>query len=392
MSGNSIGRLFTVTSFGESHGPALGCIVDGCPPGLALSEPDLQRDLERRRTGTSHFVSQRREADAVRILSGVFEGHTTGTPIGLLIENTDARSRDYEKLKDRFRPGHADYTYQQKYGVRDYRGGGRSSARETVMRVAAGAIARKFLAERCGVRIYGYLSQIGALHLEPRNAASAYDNPFFCPDPARIAELEALLWELRAAGDSVGARVTVCAEGVPTGLGEPVFDKLDADLAHAMMGINAVKAVEIGDGVAVAGQRGSAHRDELTPTGFASNHAGGVLGGISSGQPIVVHLTLKPTSSIQVPGRTIDLTGQAVDVVTTGRHDPCVGLRAVPIAEAMLALVLMDHYLRQRAQNAGVRSGTPDIARGRQRASQAEQGGSEQAQSLKVLGQESQAR
>ncbi|HTT04737.1 MAG TPA: chorismate synthase [Steroidobacteraceae bacterium] len=388
MSGNSIGRMFTVTSFGESHGPALGCIVDGCPPGLALTEEDLQRDLERRRTGTSHFVSQRREADAVRILSGVFEGHTTGTPIGLLIENTDARTRDYEKLKDRFRPGHADYTYQQKYGVRDYRGGGRSSARETVMRVAAGAIARKYLAERCGVRIYGYLSQIGALRLDVRDAAFAYENPFFCPDPARVAELETLLWELRSAGDSVGARVTVCAEGVPTGLGEPVFDKLDADLAHAMMGINAVKAVEIGDGVAVAAQRGSEHRDELTPAGFSSNHAGGMLGGISSGQPIVLHLTLKPTSSIQVPGRTIDLSGQPVEVVTTGRHDPCVGLRAVPIAEAMLALVLMDHYLRHRAQNAEVRSGTPDIARGEP--AESEQG--TQGAALKIVGQESQAR
>ena len=380
MSGNSIGRLFTVTSFGESHGPALGCIVDGCPPGLALTEADLQRDLERRRTGTSHFVSQRREADAVRILSGVFEGLTTGTPIGLAIENTDARSRDYERLKDRFRPGHADYTYQQKYGVRDHRGGGRASARETVMRVAAGAIARKYLAERCGVRIHGYVSQIGALQLQPRDPAFAYQNPFFCPDPARVAELEALLWELRSAGDSVGARVTVCAEGVPTGLGEPVFDKLDADLAHAMMGINAVKAVEIGDGMAVAAQRGSEHRDELTPTGFASNHAGGILGGISSGQPIVVHLAFKPTSSIQIPGRTIDVAGRPVEVVTTGRHDPCVGLRAVPIAEAMLALVLMDHYLRHRAQNAEVRSATPDIAR------------AGQAASLQVIAQESQTR
>ena len=376
MSGNSIGRMFTVTSFGESHGPALGCIVDGCPPGLALSEEDLQRDVERRRTGTSHFVSQRREDDLVRILSGVFEGRTTGTPIGLTIENTDARSRDYDKLKDRFRPGHADYTYQQKYGLRDHRGGGRSSARETVMRVAAGAIARKYLSER-GVRIYGYLSQMGALELAARDPAAAYENPFFCPDPSRIGELEALLWELRSAGDSIGARVTVIAEGVPTGLGEPVFDKLDADLAHAMMGINAVKAVEIGDGVAVAAQRGSQHRDELTPSGFASNHAGGVLGGISSGQPVVVHLSFKPTSSIQVPARTIDVAGRAVEVVTTGRHDPCVGLRGVPIAEAMLALVLMDHFLRHRAQNAEVRSATPDIARAAEHAN------------LKIVGQES---
>ncbi|HEX4023655.1 MAG TPA: chorismate synthase [Steroidobacteraceae bacterium] len=364
MSGNTFGRSFAVTTFGESHGPSLGCIVDGCPPGLALAEADLQRDIERRRTGNSRFVSQRREADAVRILSGVFEGRTTGTPIGLVIDNDDARSRDYERLKDRFRPGHADYTYQQKYGMRDHRGGGRSSARETVMRVAAGAIARKYLAERLHIRIFGYLTQVGPIRLEPREPAAAYDNPFFCPDPARVPELEQLLWDVRAAGDSVGARLTVCAEGVPPGLGEPVFDKLDADIAHAMMGINAVKAVEIGDGAQVAAQRGSEHRDELTASGFASNHAGGTLGGISSGQPIVVHLSVKPTSSIQVPGRTIDLTGAAVEVVTTGRHDPCVGLRAVPIAEAMLALVLMDHYLRHRAQNADVVSPTPDIAHG----------------------------
>jgi chorismate synthase len=363
MSGNTIGRLFTVTTFGESHGPALGCIVDGCPPGLALDAADLQGDLERRRSGTSQFVSQRREADAVRILSGVFEGRTTGAPIGLLVENSDARSRDYDRLQDRFRPGHADYTYQHKYGRRDHRGGGRSSARETVMRVAAGAIARKYLAERLEVRIYGYLSQIGALTLSPREPSAAYENPFFCPDPQRLPELEQLIWDIRGAGDSIGARVTVCAEGVPPGLGEPVFDKLDADIASAMMGINAVKAVEIGDGVGVVAQRGSEHRDELTPTGFASNHAGGTLGGISSGQPIVVHLSLKPTSSIQIPGRTIDVRGNPVEVVTTGRHDPCVGLRATPIAEAMLAIVLMDHYLRHRAQNADVVSATPDITR-----------------------------
>lgn len=368
MSGNTIGRLFTVTTFGESHGPALGCVVDGCPPGLAIETADLQRDIDRRRTGTSHFVSQRREEDSVRILSGVFEGRTTGTAIGLLIENTDARSRDYDKLKDRFRPGHADYTYTHKYGTRDHRGGGRSSARETVMRVAAGAIARKYLAERLGVRIYGYLSQIGALKLEPRQPSAAYENPFYCPDPARIPELEQLMWSIRGAGDSIGARVTVCAEGVPPGWGEPVFEKLDADLASAMMGINAVKAVEIGDGVNVVSSRGSEHRDELAPFGFASNHSGGMLGGISTGQPIVVHLSLKPTSSIQVPGRTIDLAGNPVDVVTTGRHDPCVGLRATPIAEAMLAIVLMDHYLRQRAQNGDVRCSVPDIeARGRER-------------------------
>ena len=363
MSGNTLGKLFAVTTFGESHGAALGCIVDGCPPGLGIEEADLQLDIDRRRTGTSQFVSQRRESDAVRILSGVFEERSTGAPIGLLIENTDARSRDYERIKDRFRPGHADYTYQHKYGFRDHRGGGRSSARETVMRVAAGAIARKYLAERLGVRIYGYLSQIGALTLEPREPAAAYSNPFFCPDPSRVTELEQLMWNTRGAGDSIGARVTVIAEGVPPGLGEPVFDKLDADIAHAMMGINAVKAVEIGDGVAVAAQRGSEHRDELTPSGFASNHDGGMLGGISSGAPILVHLSLKPTSSIQVPGRTIDVEGNAVEIVTTGRHDPCVGLRATPIAEAMLAIVLMDHYLRHRGQNADVTCRTPDITR-----------------------------
>jgi chorismate synthase len=361
VSGNSFGKSFVISTFGESHGPALGCVVDGCPPGLALTEADLQADVDRRRTGTSQFVSQRKEGDVVRILAGVFEGVTTGTSIGLLIENTDARSRDYEKLKDRFRPGHADYTYQQKYGLRDYRGGGRSSARETVMRVAAGAIARKYLATRLGVAISGYVSQVGHITLEPKQPQSAYDNPFFCPDPARLKELEEFIWKLRSDGDSVGARVTVVATGVPVGLGEPVFDRLDADLAHAMMSINAVKAVEIGDGVAVAAQLGSAHRDEMSPAGFLSNHAGGILGGISTGQDVIVSLTLKPTSSIQVPGRTIDVAGNAVDVVTTGRHDPCVGLRATPIAEAMLAITLMDHFLRNRGQNADVRSSTPTI-------------------------------
>jgi chorismate synthase len=355
MSGNTIGKLFTVTTFGESHGPAMGCIVDGCPPGLELTEADLQGDVDRRRTGTSHFVSQRREGDQVRILSGVFEGRTTGTPIGLLIENTDARSRDYEKIKDRFRPGHADYTYFKKYGFRDYRGGGRSSARETVMRVAAGAIARRYLASRLSVRISGYLSQIGALRLDPVNPAFAYENPFFCADPSRIKELEDLMWKIRGEGDSIGARVTVTASGVPAGLGEPVFDRLDAEIAYAMMSINAVKAVEIGSGVASVAQKGSEHRDEITPEGFTSNNAGGVLGGISSGQDIVVHVSLKPTSSIQIPGKTIDLEGKPVEVVTTGRHDPCVGLRATPIAEAMLAIVLMDHYLRHRGQNADVK-------------------------------------
>ena len=318
-------------------------------------------DVERRRSGTSHHTSQRKEPDRVRILSGVFEGRTTGAPIGLMVENVDQRSRDYDKIKDRFRPGHADYTYQQKYGIRDYRGGGRSSARETVMRVAAGAIARKYLAERLGVRIYGYLAALGPLELLPVDPPSAYSNPFFCPDPSRLAELEDFMWKLRESGDSIGARVTVHAAGVPPGLGEPVFDRLDADLAHAMMGINAVKGVEIGAGFDVIARRGSEIRDELTPTGFAANHSGGVLGGISSGQDIVVSLAIKATSSIQVPGRTIDLVGQPVDVVTTGRHDPCVGLRATPIAEAMLAIVLMDHWMRHRAQNADVRSPTPVI-------------------------------
>jgi chorismate synthase len=361
LAGNTFGRVFTVTSFGESHGPALGCVVDGCPPGLALDESDLQSDVERRRSGTSQFTSQRREPDTVRILSGVFEGRTTGTPIGLLVENEDQRSRDYDKIKDRFRPGHADYTYQQKYGVRDYRGGGRSSARETVMRVAAGAIARKYLRERANITIHGYLAQMGALVLEPKAPSFAYQNPFFCPDPARIQELEDTIWALREAGDSIGARVTVVASGVPPGLGEPVFERLDADLASAMMGINAVKGVEIGAGFGAIVQRGSDHRDELTPTGFKSNHAGGVLGGISSGQDIVVSIALKPTSSISLPGATIDLAGRPTDIVTTGRHDPCVGIRATPIAEAMMALVLMDHYLRFRAQCADVVGTTPVI-------------------------------
>jgi chorismate synthase len=363
MSGNTFGLLFTVTTFGESHGPALGCIVDGCPPGLELTEDDIQRDVERRRSGTSRYTSQRREPDQVRILSGVFEGRTTGTPIGLLVENADQRSYDYDKIKDRFRPGHADYTYQQKYGFRDYRGGGRSSARETVMRVAAGAIARKFLAERLGVGINGYLAQMGTICLACKDLAAIDGNPFFCADPDRVPELEAMIDQLRREGDSIGARVTVVARGVPPGLGEPVFDRLDADLAHAMMSINAVKAVEVGDGFAAVEQRGSEHRDELTPSGFLSNHAGGTLGGISSGQDLIVSLGIKPTSSIALPGRTIDVTGQPVEVSTTGRHDPCVGIRAVPIAEAMMALVLMDHYLRNLAQNSGVVSPTPVITR-----------------------------
>src|SRR6195256_2666350 len=361
MSGNTIGKLFTVTTFGESHGPALGCVVDGCPPGLALTEADLQPDVDRRRPGTSKFTSQRHEPDTVRILSGVFEGKTTGTPIALLVQNEDQRARDYEKIKDRFRPGHADYTYQQKYGFRDYRGGGRSSARETVMRVAARAIARKYLREGLKVSIQEYLAQLAPLVLQPVDPASAYDNPFFCPDPSRIKELEEFIWSIREAGDSIGARVTVIARGVPPGWGEPVFERLDADLASAMMGINAVKGVEIGAGFRGVEQRGSEHRDALTPQGFTSNHAGGVLGGISSGQDIVVSLALKPTSSITLPGKTIDIHGDPTQVVTTGRHDPCVGVRATPIAEAMLALVLMDHYLRFRAQCGDVVRITPVI-------------------------------
>src|SRR5512138_700638 len=335
MSGNTFGVLFTVTTFGESHGPALGAIVDGCPPGLELSEADLQPDIDRRRTGTSRHTSQRKEPDRVKILSGVFEGRTTGTPIGLLIENEDQRSRDYDKIKDRFRPGHADYTYQQKYGFRDYRGGGRSSARETVMRVAAGAIARKYLRERLSINIQGYLAQLGPLKLEPKSLATVYDNPFFSPDPSRLEELERYMIDLRRAGDSVGARVNVIATGVPPGLGEPVFDRLDADIAHAMMSINAVKGVEIGAGFASVEQKGSEHRDQMTPQGFLSNNAGGILGGISSGQDIVASIALKPTSSMRIPGRSIDIDGNPVEVITTGRHDPCVGIRATPIAEAM---------------------------------------------------------
>jgi len=361
MSGNTFGRSFCVTTFGESHGPAIGAVVDGCPPGLALAEEDIQADLEARRTGTSQHTSQRDEPDRVRILSGVFEGRTTGTAIGLLVENVDARARDYEKIKDRFRPGHADYAYQQKYGFRDYRGGGRGSARVTVATVAAGAIARKYLREKLGLAVGGWLSQIGTHRLDCVDPAAARSNPFFCADPSRLAVLEDYVKQLRRDGDSVGARVSVRATRVPPGLGEPMFDRLDADIAFAMMGINAAKAVEIGDGVAVAGQRGSEHRDELRPEGFLSNHSGGTLGGISSGQDVIVHVSFKPASSIQVPGRTIDVAGRPAEIVTPGRHDPCVGLRAVPIVEAMLLLVLMDHVLRHRAQCAEVTSPTPVI-------------------------------
>lgn len=361
MAGNSIGKLFTVTTFGESHGPALGCIVDGCPPGIALTEVDLQHELDRRRPGTSRFTTQRREPDQVRILSGVFEGRTTGTSIGLLIENTDQRSKDYASIKDQFRPAHADYTYHHKYGLRDYRGGGRSSARETAMRVAAGAIAKKILAEHFAIEVRGYLSQLGPIRVDKVDWSIVDDNPFFCPDADKIPLMEDYMAALNKEGNSVGARITVVASGVKPGLGEPVFDRLDADIAHALMSINAVKGVEIGDGFAVVEQKGTEHRDEISPDGFHSNHAGGILGGISSGQDIVAHIALKPTSSIRLPGASIDVNGQPVEVVTTGRHDPCVGIRATPIAEAMLAIVLLDHQLRQRAQNADVRVDTPIV-------------------------------
>ena len=355
MAGNTFGQAFAVTTFGESHGVALGAVVDGCPPGLALEEADLQRDLDRRRPGQSKYTTQRREPDQVRILSGVFEGVTTGTPIGLAIENVDQRSRDYGRIKDQYRPAHADFTYHVKYGIRDHRGGGRASARETAMRVAAGAIARKYLAEVAGVALRGYLAQIGDLEFKLASNSAVDDNPFFCPDPAAVDDIAALIDRLRRDGDSIGAKVTVVASGVPPGLGEPVFGKLDAELAGALMGINAVKGVEIGAGFASIRQRGSEHRDERDKSGFLSNNAGGVLGGISSGQEIVASIALKPTSSITRPGRSLDVHGEEVDVVTTGRHDPCVGIRAVPIAEAMVALVLMDHLLRDRGQNAGVR-------------------------------------
>jgi chorismate synthase len=359
MAGDTYGRLFTVTTYGESHGLAMGCVVDGCPPGLPLTESDIQHDLDRRRPGRSRYVTQRQEPDQVKILSGVFEGVTTGTAIGLLVENVDQRSADYSKIKDSFRPGHADYTYQQKYGIRDYRGGGRSSARETVMRVAAGAIARKYLAEHLGLTIKGYLAEIGPFTLGATDLSAIDANPFFCADPAQVPALEQFLDELRAAGDSIGARINLIASGVPVGLGEPVFDKLEAEIAKGLMSINAVKGVEFGDGFACVRQRGSEHRDELTPDGFKKNSSGGTLGGISSGQDILVSIALKPTSSIRVPGSTVDQQGRATAIVTTGRHDPCVGLRATPIAEAMLALTLIDHYLRHRAQNADVRSSMP---------------------------------
>ena len=361
MAGNTFGKLFTVTTFGESHGIAIGGVVDGCPPGLEIGEDDLQVDLDRRKPGTSRYTTARREEDEVKILSGVFEGKTTGTSIGLLINNTDQRSKDYSKIKDTFRPGHADYTYQQKYGLRDYRGGGRSSARETAIRVAAGGIAKKYLKQVHGIEIHGYLSQLGPISIDSVDHSITNSNPFFCPDASKLDALDEYMRDLKKEGNSIGAKVSVVATNMPVGLGEPIFDRLDADLAHAMMGINAVKGVEVGDGFDVVEQKGSEHRDELTPEGFRTNHAGGVLGGISTGQDLVVHMALKPTSSITVPGDTIDIHGQTAEVITKGRHDPCVGIRAVPIAEAMMALVLMDHLLRHRGQNADVESVTPVI-------------------------------
>lgn len=352
MSGNSIGKLFTVTTFGESHGLALGCIVDGCPPNMELAEVDIQIDLDRRKPGTSRHTTQRREADTVKIFSGVFEGKTTGTPIGLLVENTDQRPKDYSKIADCFRPGHADYTYQHKYGIRDYRGGGRSSARETAMRVAAGAIAKKYLRVQANIEIRGYLAALGPIVSKQIDWDFIASNPFFCPDPDKITELENYMDSLRKEGNSTGARINVMATGVAPGLGEPVFDRLDADLAHALMSINAVKGVEIGDGFACVNSKGTDFRDQMTPNKFLSNHAGGVLGGISTGQNILVSIALKPTSSLRISGSSINKNGDATEVITTGRHDPCVGIRATPIAEAMMAIVIMDHYLRNRAQNA----------------------------------------
>lgn len=361
MSGNTFGKLFTVTTCGESHGPALACIIDGCPPGITVDEALIQAELDRRKPGQSRYTTQRREADQVRILSGVFEGKTTGTSIGLLIENTDQRSKDYDTIKRQFRPAHADYTYMQKYGTRDYRGGGRSSARETAMRVAAGAIAKQVLHGLFGIEINGYLSQLGPIKVETVDWSEIPNNPFFCPDASKVAEMEAYMQALSKEGNSVGAQITVVASNMIPGLGEPVFDRLDADIAHAMMSINAVKGVEIGAGFASVAQKGTEHRDEITPEGFTSNHAGGILGGISSGQDVLVNIALKPTSSLRIPGRSVDVDGNPVEVVTTGRHDPCVGIRATPIAEAMLALVILDHALRQRGQNADVALSVPVI-------------------------------
>ena len=361
MSGNSYGQCFKVTTFGESHGVAIGAIVDGCPPGLEISEADLQNDLDRRRPGKNRFTTQRRELDQVKILSGVFEGKTTGTPIALMIENTDQRSKDYSNIMTQFRPGHADYTYWHKHGIRDYRGGGRSSARETAIRVAAGGIAKKYLEKQLGLKIYGYLSQLGPIKPEKFVKDEIDNNAFFFPDPDKVDELEAYMDALRKEGNAIGAKVTVVATGVPVGLGEPIFDRIDAEIAHAMMSINAVKGVEIGDGFECVTQKCTEHRDEITLEGFLSNHSGGTLGGITSGQDVVVHMALKPTSSIRLPGQSINTAGEPIEVVTHGRHDPCVGIRATPIGEAMLAIVLMDHYLRHRGQNADVSVDTPVV-------------------------------
>lgn len=361
MSGNTFGKLFTVTSFGESHGPALGCIVDGCPPGMALAAEDIQRDLERRKPGKSRHTTQRKEADAVKILSGVFAGKTTGTPIGLLIENTDQRPKDYSKIADSFRPGHADYTYQHKYGLRDYRGGGRSSARETAMRVAAGAIAKQYLQQKHAIEIRGCLLQLGPIKAEKIEWEVVESNPFFFPDRDKIAEIESYMDALRKEGNSIGAKIKLVASRVPPGLGEPIFDRLDAELAHSLMSINAVKGVEIGDGFACVASKGTDFRDEMTAEGFLSNHAGGILGGISTGQELVATIALKPTSSLRLPAKSINRQGDTVEIVTHGRHDPCVGIRATPIAEAMMAITLMDHVLRQRAQNGDVNSGLPQL-------------------------------
>ena len=366
MSGNSFGKLFTLTTAGESHGDALLGIVDGCPPGMKLTEEDLQGDLDLRKPGSSRHTTQRRESDAVKIVSGTFEGVTTGTPIGLLIENNDQRPRDYTKIANSFRPGHADFSYQQKYGIRDYRGGGRSSARETAIRVAAGGIAKKYLGEKFNIKIQGYLAQLGPITFENFDWDEVHNNPFFCPDSNKVQELEDYMDNLRKSGDSIGARINVVASNMVTGLGEPIFDRLDADIAHAMMSINAVKGIEIGAGFQVVNQKGSDHRDLITPEGFKSNNSGGILGGISSGQDLLISIALKPTSSIRLPAESIDKKGQSTEISTTGRHDPCVGIRATPIAEAMLAITLMDHALRDRAQNADVESLTPAIPASKQ--------------------------
>ncbi|HEY6527848.1 MAG TPA: chorismate synthase [Cellvibrionaceae bacterium] len=361
MSGNSIGKLFTVTTFGESHGVALGCIIDGCPPGIEINEADIQADLDRRKPGQSRFTTQRREEDLVEIFSGVFEGKTTGTPIGMLIKNTDQRSKDYGKIQDQFRPAHADYTYMQKYGIRDHRGGGRSSARETAMRVAAGAVAKKVLRERWGIEVRGYLSQLGPIKIDQVDWNEIGNNPFFCPDASKVEAMKDYMEALNKEGNSVGAKITVVASNMIPGLGEPVFDRLDADLAHALMSINAVKGVEIGAGFDCIEQKGTEHRDEITPEGFLSNNAGGILGGISTGQDLIAHIALKPTSSLRIPGRSVDINGAPCEIITTGRHDPCVGIRATPIAEAMMAIILLDHALRHRGQNSDVALSVPII-------------------------------